>query len=148
MIALSQKMFIATYCKQSASCCNEIPQHNKMELSDVLLSLINILAMGAAIGLSILAAVLFILSLWKLGCILGQPAFVAIFNSSPFRDTYTDSKDEKASSGTQDTSSTKHQQRPRLSASERKAKDARNFAGTVALFLYPSRARWGGVWRG
>ncbi|GAB1727121.1 hypothetical protein NU195Hw_g8038t1 [Hortaea werneckii] len=96
--------------------------------------------MGIAIGLSIVAAVLFILSLWKLGGILGQPAFIAILNSSPFRDTYTDDKDEKASSGTQDTPQTKQkqqqqQQRPRLPASERKAKDARNLAGTVALFL-------------
>ncbi|KAI7381103.1 hypothetical protein KC336_g18886 [Hortaea werneckii] len=108
-----------------------------MELADFLPSLINILAMGAAIGLSILAAVLFILSLWRLGCILGQPAFLAIFNSSAFRDTYTDDRDEKSSSDTQGTSPTKQQQqqRPRLSASERKAKDAPNFAGTVALFL-------------
>ncbi|KAI7551652.1 hypothetical protein KC331_g2417 [Hortaea werneckii] len=108
-----------------------------MELTDFLPSLIKTLAIGIAIGLSIVAAVLFILSLWKLGCILGQPVFVALLNSSPFRDTYTDDKDEKASSGTQDTPPTKRQQqqRPRLSASERKAKDARNFAGTLALFL-------------
>ncbi|KAI6858512.1 hypothetical protein KC343_g928 [Hortaea werneckii] len=108
-----------------------------MELTDILPSLIKTLAMGTAIGLSIVAAVLFILSLWKLGCMLGQPAFVAILNSSPFRDSYTDDKDEKASPGTQDTPPTKQQQqqRPRLSARERKAKDARNIAGTVALFL-------------
>ncbi|KAI7154885.1 hypothetical protein KC349_g7348 [Hortaea werneckii] len=108
-----------------------------MELTDFLLSLIKTLAIGIAIGLSVVATVLFILSLWKLGCILGQPVFVALLNSSPFRDTYTDDKDEKASSGTQDTPPTKRQQqqRPRLSASERKAKDARNFAGTLALFL-------------
>ncbi|KAI7351270.1 hypothetical protein KC320_g5034 [Hortaea werneckii] len=106
-----------------------------MELTDILPSLIKTLAMGTAIGLSIVAAVLFILSLRKLGCILGQPAFMAILNSSPFQDTYTDDKDEKASSGTQDTPPTKQQQRRRLPASERKAKDARNLAGTVALFL-------------
>ncbi|KAI6835884.1 hypothetical protein KC332_g5661 [Hortaea werneckii] len=108
-----------------------------MELTDILPSLIRILAMGIAIGLSIVAVVLFILSLWRLGCILGQPAFMAILNSSPFRDTYTDDKDEKDSSGTHDTPPTKQQQqqRPRLPARERKAKDARILAGTVALFL-------------
>lgn len=108
-----------------------------MELIDFLPSLIKTLAIGIAIGLSIVAAVLFILSLWKLGCILGQPTFVTILNSSPFRDTYTDYNDEKASSDIQDTPPKKkqQQQRPRLSASERKAKDARNFAGTLALFL-------------
>ncbi|GAB1735540.1 hypothetical protein NU219Hw_g4118t1 [Hortaea werneckii] len=105
-----------------------------MELTDLLPSLIKTLAIGIAIGLSIVAAVLFILSLWKLGCILGQPAFVAILNSSLCRGAYTDDKDEKASSGTQDMPPTM-QQRPRLSASQRKAKDARNFAGTLALFL-------------
>ncbi|KAI7236667.1 hypothetical protein KC330_g3613 [Hortaea werneckii] len=107
-----------------------------MEPTDFLPSLIKTLAIGIAIGLSIVAAVLFILSLWKLGCILGEPVFVALLNSSPFRDTYTDDNDEKTSSGTQDSPPTKQQQqRPRLSASERKAKDARNFAGGLALFL-------------
>ncbi|KAI7321514.1 hypothetical protein KC326_g2153 [Hortaea werneckii] len=107
-----------------------------MELIDFLPSLIKTLAIGIAIGLSVVAAVLFILSLWKLGCILGEPVFVALLNSSPFRDTYTDDNDEKTPSGTQDSPPTKQQQqRPRLSASERKAKDARNFAGGLALFL-------------
>lgn len=107
-----------------------------MKLTDFLPSIIKTLAIGIAIGLSIVAAGLFILSLWKLGCLLGQPTFVTILNSSLFRDTYTDDKDEKASSNLRDTPPTKQQQRrPRLSVSERKAKDARNFAGTFALFL-------------